>query len=43
MKSTLAKLGAQPRGGTPQDLADHMASEQKKWKPIVEVLKLKVN
>ncbi len=43
MKSTLAKLGAQPRGGTPQDLADHMASEQKKWKPIVEALNLKVN
>jgi tripartite-type tricarboxylate transporter receptor subunit TctC len=43
MKSTLAKLGAQPRGGTPQDLADHLASEQKKWKPIVEALNLKVN
>jgi tripartite-type tricarboxylate transporter receptor subunit TctC len=42
MKSTLAKLGAQPRGGTPQALADHMANEQKKWKPIVEELNLKV-
>ncbi len=43
MKSTLAKLGAQPRGGTPQNLADHMANEQKKWAPIVQALDLKVN
>jgi tripartite-type tricarboxylate transporter receptor subunit TctC len=42
MKSALAKLGAQPRGGTPQALADHMAREQKKWKPIVAALNLKV-
>ena len=42
MKSTLAKLGAQPRGGTPQELADHMASETKKWKPIVAALNLQV-
>jgi tripartite-type tricarboxylate transporter receptor subunit TctC len=42
MKSTLAKIGAQPRGGTPQALADHMAREQKKWKPIVQALNLKV-
>ncbi len=41
MKGTLARLGAQPRGGTPQQLADHMASETKKWKPIVEELGLK--
>ncbi|HSP51160.1 MAG TPA: tripartite tricarboxylate transporter substrate binding protein [Pseudolabrys sp.] len=43
MKSTLAKLGAQPRGGTPQDLTDHMVNEQKKWAPIVEALNLKVD
>jgi tripartite-type tricarboxylate transporter receptor subunit TctC len=42
MKSTLAKLGAQPRGGTPEILADHIASETKKWKPIVAALNLKV-
>ncbi len=42
MKSTLAKLGAQPRGGTPEALADHMANEQKKWAPIVAALNLKV-
>jgi len=42
MKSTLARLGAEPRGGTPQQLADHMANETKKWKPIVASLNLKV-
>ncbi len=41
MKGTLARLGAQPRGGTPQELADHMAGETRKWKPIVEELGLK--
>jgi tripartite-type tricarboxylate transporter receptor subunit TctC len=41
MKSTLAKIGAQPRGGTPEALADHMAREQKKWQPIVQALNLK--
>ena len=41
MASMLAKLGAQPRGGTPQDLADHLAREQKKWTPIVQALNLK--
>ena len=41
MKSTLAKFGAQPRGGTPQELADHMAEEVKKWRPVVESLNLK--
>jgi tripartite-type tricarboxylate transporter receptor subunit TctC len=42
MKSALAKLGAQPRGGPPQALAEHMAREQKKWAPIVQALNLKV-
>ncbi|HEY1311408.1 MAG TPA: tripartite tricarboxylate transporter substrate binding protein [Pseudolabrys sp.] len=42
MKSTLARLGALPRGGTPQELADHMASETEKWRPIVAALNLKV-
>jgi len=41
MKSTLARLRAEPRGGTPQQLADHMAGETKKWKPIIEALNLK--
>ena len=27
MESALAKLGAQPRGGTPQDLSDHIQRE----------------
>jgi tripartite-type tricarboxylate transporter receptor subunit TctC len=42
MKSALTKLGAQPLGGTPQQLADHMAAETKKWAPIVGALDLKV-
>ena len=41
MKGALAKLGAQPRGGPPQALADHMARELKKWTPIVQALNLK--
>jgi tripartite-type tricarboxylate transporter receptor subunit TctC len=40
-KSTLAKLGAEPRGGTPEQLAAHMANETKKWRPVVEALNLK--
>ena len=42
MKKALVKLGAQPRGGTPQDLADHIQREITKWKPIVAALNLKV-
>ena len=42
MKNALAKLGAQPRGGSPQVLADHIEREQKKWAPIVAALNLKV-
>ncbi len=41
MRSALEKIGAQPRGGTPQDLADHLARETAKWKPIVASLNLK--
>ena len=41
MASALAKLGAQPRGGTPKDLADHIARELKKWMPIIQALNLK--
>ena len=43
MKNALAKLGAQPRGGTPQELTDHIQREVTKWKPIVEVLNLKID
>jgi tripartite-type tricarboxylate transporter receptor subunit TctC len=43
MKAALAKLGAQPRGGAPQDLADHIRRETEKWKPIVGALNLKVD
>lgn len=41
MASALVRLGAQPRGGTPKDLADHITREQKKWAPIVQALNLK--
>jgi tripartite-type tricarboxylate transporter receptor subunit TctC len=41
MTSALAKVGAQPRGGKPQDLAAYMARETAKWKPIVAALNLK--
>src|SRR5689334_13007580 len=43
MKNALAKLGAQPRGGTPQDLSDHIQREVTKWKPIVTALHLQVD
>jgi tripartite-type tricarboxylate transporter receptor subunit TctC len=43
MKNALAKLGAQPRGGTPGDLSDHIQREIAKWKPIVATLNLKVD
>lgn len=43
VKNALAKLGAQPRGGTPQDLTDHIQREQTKWKPIVAALNLQID
>jgi tripartite-type tricarboxylate transporter receptor subunit TctC len=43
MKSALGKLGAEPRGGTPQALADHMARENAKWQPIIGALNLKTD
>jgi len=41
MKGALTRLSAQPRGGTPEDLAKHMKSEHEKWAPIVARLGLK--
>jgi tripartite-type tricarboxylate transporter receptor subunit TctC len=41
MKEALARLSAQPRGGTPEALAKHMKSEHDKWAPIVAKLGLK--
>jgi tripartite-type tricarboxylate transporter receptor subunit TctC len=43
MKGVLAKLGAEPRGGTPKALTDHIATETKKWTPIVAGLDLKTD
>jgi tripartite-type tricarboxylate transporter receptor subunit TctC len=33
-KSALAKFGMEPRGGSPRDLANLMASELTKWAPV---------
>jgi tripartite-type tricarboxylate transporter receptor subunit TctC len=41
MREPLGRLGAQPRGGTPGDLARHMKAEHDKWGPIVARLGLK--
>ncbi|HMA73961.1 MAG TPA: tripartite tricarboxylate transporter substrate binding protein [Xanthobacteraceae bacterium] len=41
MAEPLARLGAQPRGGSPDDLARHMKAEHAKWEPIVARLGLK--
>jgi tripartite-type tricarboxylate transporter receptor subunit TctC len=43
MKTALAKLGAQPRGGAPENLTAHIQRETAKWKPIVAALNLKVD
>ena len=41
MREPRARLGAQPRGGAPEDLARHMKAEHDKWGPIVASLGLK--
>jgi len=41
MRDALARLSAQPRGGTPEDLARHMQAEHDKWGPIVTALGLR--
>jgi tripartite-type tricarboxylate transporter receptor subunit TctC len=41
MREPLGRLGAQPRGGTPEDLARHMKAERDKWAPIVARLGLR--
>jgi len=40
-REPLARFGAQPRGGTPEDLARHIRAEHDKWGPIVARLGLK--
>ena len=42
LRSTLGKIGAQPRGGSPSELAAQIERETKKWTPIVAALNLKV-
>jgi tripartite-type tricarboxylate transporter receptor subunit TctC len=41
MRDVLTRLGAEPRGGTPEDLARHLKAEHAKWGPIVASLGLK--
>lgn len=41
MREPLGRLGAQPRGGSPEDLSRHMKAEHDKWGPIVAKLGLK--
>ncbi len=41
MKETLTRLGAQARGGSPEDLADLLRREREKWAPIIASLGLK--
>jgi len=41
MLEPLGRLGAQPRGGMPEDLTRHMQAEHDKWGPIVARLGLK--
>jgi tripartite-type tricarboxylate transporter receptor subunit TctC len=41
MRDALGRLGAEPRGGTPDDLARHMRAEHQKWAPVVAALGLR--
>ena len=43
LRSTLGKIGAQPRGGPPAELAAQIERETQKWTPIVAALNLKVD
>ena len=36
MRDNLAKVGAQPRPGSPQDFADFIAAETRKWAAIAQ-------
>jgi tripartite-type tricarboxylate transporter receptor subunit TctC len=42
MKGTLAMLGADARGGTPQDLARYISEETAKWRPVIADLHIMV-
>ena len=43
VRERFAQLGADPMGGTPQDLAKHIAAETAKWKEVVRVSGAKVD
>jgi tripartite-type tricarboxylate transporter receptor subunit TctC len=40
-KAFLDKVGIQPAGGTPDDLKAFMASEVRKWAPIIKAANIK--
>ena len=43
MAGTLAKMGAEARGGSPQDLTAYISSETAKWKPLIADLHIKAD
>jgi tripartite-type tricarboxylate transporter receptor subunit TctC len=43
LKGALAKLGAEPLGGTPQDFANMIKTDIGRWAPVVRALNLKVD
>jgi tripartite-type tricarboxylate transporter receptor subunit TctC len=43
MQATLKKLGSEPVGGPPQDLAKYISAETAKWKPILQDLHIQAD
>jgi tripartite-type tricarboxylate transporter receptor subunit TctC len=43
MQGTLKKLGSEPVGGAPQDLANYISTETAKWKPILKDLHIQAD
>ena len=43
IKATLARFGSEPLMGSPQDFADFIAAEARKWAEIVKLAGVKVD
>jgi len=43
IRATLSKFGSEPLGGTPQEFANFVASESKKWSEIIRLSGVKVD
>lgn len=43
MRERLLKIGDEPAGGSPRDLADYVQAEIDKWSPIIKAAGVKVN